>query len=78
MCKFCEHTDVILSGNYKNIGYDLRLDVEYDIPQLDVRIGFVNETNEFIDDEWTGVLNIKYCPMCGRNLINDNKDGILK
>lgn len=28
MCKYCEQTDVIISSNYKNIGADLRFDVE--------------------------------------------------
>ncbi len=65
-CKVCQTTDCIIAANYKNIGADLRIDLDNN--QLDIQLGYTDQEGKFIDSDWNGVLDINYCPVCGRKL----------
>lgn len=80
MCKYCEETSCISTAEYgckdisdsmiDSIEARVRLDIrpEDDLYQIDSEVvAFVGDN---IYGEWssTHVLDINYCPMCGRNL----------
>lgn len=70
MCKYCEQTDFIISSNYKNVGADLRFDVEN--RQLDIELGYTDENGKFTDSYWDGFIDISYCPFCGSKISGED------
>lgn len=79
VCETCKDTDFIVSGTSQSIYdingtkckifVDLRMDRENN--ELDMDFGLVNvETNEIIQDsiEWSNAIEIKHCPVCGKEL----------
>jgi predicted RNA-binding Zn-ribbon protein involved in translation (DUF1610 family) len=68
-CDFCTDTHVLISEILENgCIVDVRIDMDDDIPSIDVCAG--TDENKL---EWTNSIPIKFCPNCGENLIKNHK-----
>ena len=71
-CDFCKETSCIASGQFdldENTSAFVAVRLDMDFNQIDAEFGTVARDGSDINAEWSSALDIKYCPMCGRLLL---------